>query len=127
MTKILFWGTYKVRDYEANNEDFQPGAVYIRVIDPNGQDMLQREYKDQGSFAFHSNMDGSYEICFLKIPTEKDVISVCITELLPKFDPLQLDIIFTVIKLFFAVPSSPPRTWPTQYQNFFPDLEHEGK
>jgi len=70
-----FRGTYKVKDYHKDKQDSEPGAVFIRVIDPNGQDMLQRQYKDKGSFAFLGSVEGSYEICFLKVPSELEVTS----------------------------------------------------
>ena len=72
----VFAASYKVRNKEENSDSFHPGAVYIRVIDPNGQDMLQRQYKDQGTFAFYSGTDGTYEICFIKVPTETQIATV---------------------------------------------------
>eukprot|EP00795_Rhopilema_esculentum_P011917 gene11917-2483_t len=62
-------GTYRIQDHEDGNENFIPGSVQLRVIDPDRHDMLQKEYKGEGTFAFATSTYGIYEICFMKHPS----------------------------------------------------------
>ena len=78
LSEFLFSGTYRIQDHEDGNEHLLPGAVQLRVIDPDRHDMLQKEYKGEGTFAFATSTYGIYEICFMKLPSTPHVKTVCV-------------------------------------------------
>eukprot|EP00112_Aurelia_sp_Birch-Aquarium-sp1_P008979 Seg2005.4 transcript_id=Seg2005.4/GoldUCD/mRNA.D3Y31 product="Protein split ends" protein_id=Seg2005.4/GoldUCD/D3Y31 len=69
-------GSYKAIQFDKGNKQTREGSVHITVRSPDKVEILSREYKKEGTFAYMTSKGGSYELCFHRIKASDQVTRV---------------------------------------------------
>lgn len=70
---IVLSGSYKAIQFDKGNKQTREGSVHITVRSPDKVEILSREYKKEGTFAYMTSKGGSYELCFHRIKASDQV------------------------------------------------------